>query len=63
MAEQPKVEIFFADPVDEDGNVIGRATMGDVQTPWGPAKPVKIPYDEIVLEPGNTIRVELDEGA
>jgi hypothetical protein len=41
------VELFYADPVDEDGNVIGHVTFGDVTASWGPVVVAKVPYAEL----------------
>lgn len=56
--EKPKVEVFYADPVDENGNVIGHVGEFTVTTPWGSVEPVKVPHDEIVLDPETTIRAK-----
>jgi hypothetical protein len=55
--DKPVVEFFYADPVDEHGKVIGTAWMGPLKTPWGEVTGVKVPHDEIVLDPETTIRV------
>lgn len=60
VMDEPKIEVFYADPVDADGNVIGTATLTNVRGPWGPITPVKVPYDEIVLDPETTIHAKLD---
>lgn len=49
--EQPLVEVFYADPVDEDGNAIGTVTSFDVTSTLGPARATKIPHDEMALPP------------
>jgi hypothetical protein len=55
------LQVFYADPVDEDGNIIGTAFMSALRTPWGDYAPVKIPHDEIVLDPEFTIRVRHED--
>lgn len=48
MTEKPVV--FIADPVDEDGNVIGTASMQLTSSLTGPLDVVKIPHDEMALD-------------
>ncbi len=55
------VEVFYSDPVDEDDNVIGKVTMTNWCGPCGPIEPVKVPHGEIVLDPEDTIQVDLGE--
>jgi hypothetical protein len=60
MTDEPQG--FYADPVDEDGNVLAHVTNMRVTTSWAGEIPMtKIPYDEIVLDPETTLRVRLDE--
>lgn len=59
MSETPKVEVFFCDYRDADGNTY-EATMSDVETSWGPVTPVKIPHEEMAMDPERTIHVKLD---
>jgi hypothetical protein len=56
--EEPQVEVFYADPVDEDGNVIAHVDFKITGSTF-PAKAIKVPASEIVLDPENTIRVDL----
>jgi hypothetical protein len=54
---------FYADPVDEDGNVIAHVEWMEVRASWlpDPIRMVKVPHDEIVLDPGSTIHAKLDD--
>jgi hypothetical protein len=61
--DEPMCEAFYADPVDDDGNVIGTAWMGPLKTPWGEITPTKVPHDEIVLDLENTIRAKLEDAS
>lgn len=58
MTDKPPV--FYADPVDEDGNVIATAHMTIKPNPWtGPA--VKVPHSELALEDLPTIHIKMPE--
>lgn len=50
MPERSDEELvaFYADPVDEHGNVIGHAEVTILRSPW-PMRAVKIPASEIAL--------------
>ena len=56
--EEPTV--FYADPVDEDGNVIGTASFV-ITDSNPPMRAVKVPASEIVLDAENTIHVRVEE--
>lgn len=58
MPEKPRWEVFFADPVDEDGNVIAKASLEVTHCPNGDAVAVKVPHSELGLEDMRTIRVD-----
>jgi hypothetical protein len=54
---------FFADPVDDDGNVIGTVTNMRVTTSWAGEIPMtKIPHAEMALDPETTLHVRLEDG-
>lgn len=60
--QQPPFVAFHADPVDEDGNVIGTLTMGPWKTPWGEFESVKIPHSELAIEDADiTFDVKMPE--
>jgi hypothetical protein len=53
---------FFADPVDDDGNVIGTVTNMRVTTSWAGEIPMtKIPHAEMALDPETTLHVRLED--
>lgn len=59
MDDQPQG--FYADPVDEDGNIIGHVTNFRVTTSWAGEIPMtKIPHDEMAL-PDDAPRFRMDE--
>lgn len=60
MSKPDKPTLFYADPVDEDGNVIATARMTIKPNPWiGDA--VKIPHSELALEGLPTIHAKMPE--
>ena len=58
--DREPLEIFYADPVDEDGNVIGTATFSVTST-MGPARATKVPHSELAHEDLPTIHVRKED--
>lgn len=52
--DAPKVEFFFADGRDEDGNVYP-VTFHEVTSSIGPTRATKVPWEELVNEDGSMI--------
>lgn len=57
---EPDVEVFYADPVDEDGNVIATARVS-VTYSNGTARATKVPHSEMAVEGMPTIRVREED--
>jgi hypothetical protein len=60
MDDEPVVEVFYADPVDEDGNVIATAKL-EVTYSGGPARATKVPHSELAIEDAPTIHVRAED--
>lgn len=62
--DEPEVQVFYADPVDADGNVIGTVNLDSakVHCSWTDSVRVtKVPASEIVLDPETTIYAKVPE--
>lgn len=58
----PDLELFYADPVDADGNVIATATFHSVTYSLGTARATKVPFDELGIDEDTpTIRVREED--
>lgn len=54
------MQVFYADPVDEAGNVIGTAKLTITRSPY-PVTVAKIPYYELGVDNTPTIRVREED--
>ena len=55
------IEVFYADPVDEHGNVIATASMSITHSSGRPAVVTKVPHSELAHEDMPTIRVDEED--